>query len=130
MQFGKRTIGVLIIAAMTILAGCAASIPPEKQGEYGLLQPKNKWMISRIDGEKFYSLAGTPQNVLPGRHTIVQSVCPNTNNCVDFVMRFEIKAGLKYDLGDSRVYDRFTNKQLGTLWNTSGDDYIYKATVQ
>ncbi len=127
MLLNKRVVGLFALVALVILAGCATTVPPEK---LGLIQPGHKWTIAKIDGEKFSSPVGTPRDVLPGKHTVVQSACPTPNSCNYLVMTFEVKAGLAYNLDNMMVFDRFTNRQLGSLYRTGGSDYIYKAMGQ
>ena len=130
MQLSKRIVGLFALVALVVLAGCATGIPPDKLREYGLIQPGHKWSISKIDGEKFPAQVGTPRNVLPGKHTVVESACPTPNSCNYVVMTFEVRAGLTYDLDNMRVSDRFTNNPVGSLYRTSGSDYVFRAIGQ
>jgi hypothetical protein len=105
-----------------VLSGCASSLPPEQQKNYALLVPEertgglvNSTMISAIDGESFYSLAGGTQDVLPGKHEITIRSCFNgsSTNCPERHYTLETKAGLAYIFQgqDILVFDRFNRAQ-------------------
>lgn len=124
MKFFKLAARISLTAIFAIIfSGCATSIPPEQQKNYSLLIPKentggmvNSTMISKIDGESFYSLAGTSQDVLPGKHEITVTSCFNGSsaNCPERHYTLDTKAGLVYVFKgrDVEIYDRFNDRKL------------------
>jgi hypothetical protein len=129
MQLFKYVFRISFAAIFAVtLSGCATTISPEEQKNYSRLVPKentggmvNSTMISKIDGESFYSMAGTAQEVLPGKHQITITSCfGSSSNCRDRYYALETKAGFIYVFkgNDVDVYNRFeTSKRLETLEN-------------
>lgn len=120
LKIGVGTLMAMLVGAV-VLTGCAMmgdGIPPEKLGEYALIQSRigmrgnnmdtlpssmrgfeNTASISWVNGKVAFPALET-MNVLPGEYTFQVGIgCDNTATCRPGVpYKLKVKAGLRYVL--------------------------------